>query len=105
MVQTLADFSQSAIDPEGRKVIVLGELKGLGMYTWSQHHQFLAPLRASGASHVFLCGQAFEDMCPILQDDIPATWGLTLNDIQEAFLQQLWPQDVIFMKGGREMAL
>lgn len=98
------------VPSEGKRLIILGEMKELGDYTESGHRAVGKALAESPVDSVFLAGGPTSYIgdearkCGFSNDKITECKTLDLDKVR-AFLRQLEPGDVVLIKGSRALGL
>lgn len=96
--------------PNGRTVLVLGDMAELGAYSAELHDEVLKDVAASGADRVFLFGELFREAASRLRDagelggtELSATSDF--DQLRRHVVEFVREGDLVLIKGSRSMEL
>ena len=96
MEKALHSFSSHSF--QGKKHILLGEMRELGMQE-KEMHKALIPLIHQSCDHAWLCGSAFQ---PVAQHvDKPCHYAVSVRALIMPLLKKLRAGDALLVKGAR----
>lgn len=88
--------------PPGRRIIVLGELKGLGKQSKKLHADLIPKLINSNISLVFTLGEKLFPVFNSLPKKIQGGHAETINELNKQLIPKIIPNDIILVKGPRK---
>ena len=86
----------------GRKLLVLGDMLELGVYSTDAHRNLLPDIIDAAVSIVFTVGQETKKLT---STDISIYHFSTKEQLHDAIVNELKPADVVLIKGSRAMKM
>ncbi|UYO00775.1 MAG: UDP-N-acetylmuramoyl-tripeptide--D-alanyl-D-alanine ligase [Devosia sp.] len=94
-----------ALRPEGRKVVVLGDMLELGEASAAMHAGLAGAVGASGAERVHLVGRHMAALAAALPPDIVASHSQTAAEAENLIVDDLAYGDAVMVKGSNGVGL
>ena len=91
--------------PEGRKVVILGDMLELGTQSEALHASLKSAVLASGAERIFLVGSGMGALAAALGPDRVAAHTQTSAEMAEIVLNDLAYGDAVMVKGSNGVGL
>lgn len=104
MVAVLHVFGEMSA-PNGKKVLVLGDMLELGKRSGQLHMQLVPSIIQSGAQKVILVGERMGDLKTPLSEHMDVEWAAKVDDIADGVSSGLDYGDTIMVKGSLGIAL
>jgi UDP-N-acetylmuramoyl-tripeptide--D-alanyl-D-alanine ligase len=104
MAAALEVFEAQAA-PDGRKVVILGDMLELGAQSASLHASLAPAVKASGAERVYLVGADMVALAKALGPDRVAAHAQTAGEMAEIVLNDLAYGDAVMVKGSNGVGL
>ena len=110
----LETFASLPANPEGRKLVVLADMKELGKESRDLHGRMILSLNPEVFSHVFLYGEEMEALYAYAKEMFPPNRVFffkknkeedQFEELLKAIESELKPQDQILLKGSNSMNL
>ncbi|WP_421951473.1 UDP-N-acetylmuramoyl-tripeptide--D-alanyl-D-alanine ligase [Pelagibacterium sp.] len=95
----------AAIPAEGRRILVLGDMRELGAASADYHAGLADAVVAAGPDRVFLVGEHMARLAERLPDGLVAGRGQAVDEIGEHVLETLAPGDSVMLKGSNGVKL
>jgi UDP-N-acetylmuramoyl-tripeptide--D-alanyl-D-alanine ligase len=95
----------AAIRPQGKKVLVLGDMLELGPQSAQLHESLKAAVLATGATHVFLVGPSMAALARTLDPELVAGQAPAIEALSESILATLALGDSVMVKGSKGVRL
>lgn len=103
MRAALADFATQ--DAEGRRVLVLGDMRELGPTEAQLHADLLEPVIACAPDRVYLVGHQMRHLWTLLPDELRAAHVTSTAQLQAVLASDLRDGDAVLMKASRDTGL
>jgi UDP-N-acetylmuramoyl-tripeptide--D-alanyl-D-alanine ligase len=84
--------------PSGKKHVLLGEMRELGIQEKAMH-EALVPLINQSCDDAWLCGAAFQSIVDRVH--VPCHYAVSVRDLMMPLLKTLRPGDALLVKGAR----
>jgi UDP-N-acetylmuramoyl-tripeptide--D-alanyl-D-alanine ligase len=91
--------------PEGRRIIVLGDMKELGGESRKMHVNLAPAILQAKIAQVYACGSAMRDLFEALPENLRGAWCSTSGDLAPLVAAAVKDGDVITVKGSHSMAM
>ncbi|MBE6447574.1 MAG: UDP-N-acetylmuramoyl-tripeptide--D-alanyl-D-alanine ligase [Alphaproteobacteria bacterium] len=93
----------SLAEHQGRKVLIMGDMKELGKNSKRYHEILSATIDKFGIDLVFACGQYSQYLFNNLQEKKKGLWCKDSNELSEKIASFVQPGDKILVKGSNSM--
>lgn len=85
---------------KGKRIVALGEMLEVGATSDTEHAALAAPVINSGASHVFMAGDAMLALKQALEERTESIWAANANDLEDDLKNTLNDGDLLLLKGS-----
>jgi UDP-N-acetylmuramoyl-tripeptide--D-alanyl-D-alanine ligase len=106
VMAAIAVLGQVAVEPGGRRVLVLGDMRELGPTAPDLHAALAEPIAQAGVDRVYTAGPLSDHLHRRLGPEVGVRHAATSRDLISALLADLRAGDVVTVKGslGSDMA-
>lgn len=84
----------------GKRIVALGEMLEVGATSEAEHASLAGPVIASGASHVFMAGEAMNALKQALGERTESIWAVKANELESELKNTLKDGDLLLLKGS-----
>jgi UDP-N-acetylmuramoyl-tripeptide--D-alanyl-D-alanine ligase len=84
----------------GKRIVALGEMLEVGGTSEAEHVALAAPVVASGASHVFMAGEAMTALLQALGERTESIWSVKAEGLESELKNTLKDGDLLLLKGS-----
>ena len=99
------DVFATQVAPQGRKVVVLGDMLELGAQSAALHASLADAVRASGAEQIYLVGEAMGALAEALGRDRVSAHTATASEMAPILRNNLAYGDAVMVKGSNGVGL
>ena len=90
----------ASMTPQGRRVVVLGEMRELGDTAEALHTELAGVLMKSGVDRVYAAGDLMKPMMEALPAEKRGGWAATAVDLVDGVSKELADGDIVMAKGS-----
>lgn len=96
----LASFASTPRADYARRVVVLGDMRELGIRSAELHADLVNPVIASGADTVLACGPYMANLYEKLPARLRGGYAASSEELRESVIKAVQPGDVVMIKGS-----
>ncbi len=100
MTASLVTLNERADFKNGRRILVLGEMRELGDFSKELHLKLRTPILDVNPALVFCVGEGMDPLYKVLPDSMKGGFCQNAKDIIPLVTQALKPHDLVFVKGS-----